>query len=395
MSEKHGDCIEFNCTGLHGLIQHGFADSSVAVIGVDHLEPVIDHRLSVTSIVNDDFAVLASHVDQLPSRNVDLIEMINTIDIDVLIVYLVFGWIMFRMVKKVEKSSLWLILRHLLKEGHHSVLGHHQPYNLVIIAVTMAIFWLHCMLGNQISTDLIAAPPPVLIDSVSDLLESNRLPIIGLKPSEKISVSTNTKWQQVWSRFVEANRSEVMTSKNGVFEHPIEYMIESKAVLMLMSRRLSLIERFYCMAEPVKNLLYKGRQRIGQSMEVRLLNPHVSRQLRSAIDRAHVAIEMYGIRHYADKVFAENIVGESAVIDRCLAIKGYQRNHMISVKPIGLRNVYYLILTTMVGSIVGVVFLAVEKRRRPRGRPHKLRKKRIRNRRLSTTILRTKSNKQK
>ena len=211
------------------------------------------------------------------------------------------------------------------------------------------------MFGNLISTDLVAAPPPVLIDKLTDLLKFNRKPIFGIVSDLKFSTSSNPIWRQIWN-----NRHRSLNStKNSYLA--LDDMATNGDVLILSNiYEVTTIERMYCMREPSVNMFYKGSQKIDQVSEARILNSNISNYLRTSINRAHVATEMYGIRQKIDGDFAEVFLGQSTEVDRCLETNGYKLNQMVSVTPIGLDNVRYLVMTMLMALILGTICIVHE-----------------------------------
>ena len=199
IANEYGNCHEYQCTGMRGFIQNGGADCTLAVQVLDQLEPIIDNRLSISSVNSDSWFTLASIVPEIESRNLDLIETLNIIDFDVIVVYIVIGLILFKMATLTVWSSTWLTMRHMIKQEHQLNVDS-QRLKMASLWFTIAIFWLHCMYGNLVSTDLVAATSPDLIDSLEQVLISNRKPILGLQAEQAFSSSMSPKWRKVLDR---------------------------------------------------------------------------------------------------------------------------------------------------------------------------------------------------
>ena len=213
------------------------------------------------------------------------------------------------------------------------------------------------MFGNLISTDLVAAPPPVLIDKLTDIFEYNRKPLFDPISGLKFSTSRNKIWRSLW------NSRHRLVKTMADMQWALDDMAINGSVLLTIDGPLSILERMYCMKELSKNrnMFYKGKQRIGQVNEARILNVNISSYLRKSINRAHVAFEMYGMRKKTTRLdFAEMVLGKSPEVDRCLASNGYQLNRMISVKPIDIYNVRYLTSTLLFALIFGTLLIGYE-----------------------------------
>ena len=173
------------------------------------------------------------------------------------------------------------------------------------------------MFGNLISTDLVAAPPAVLIDKLTDILEFNRKTIFGTESGLKFSTSRNQIWRQIWN-----NRHRIVDSIDE--SHLVLNDMATNGDVLILSRQneVSLIERIYCMQQPSVNMFYQGDQKIGEVSEARILKVNISCHLRTSINRGHVAIEMYGIRQKDEGKFADIVIGKSTKVDRCMATNG-------------------------------------------------------------------------
>ena len=118
ISDEIGDCLKSQCSGLKGSVQNGDADVSLFFMGLDNFDPIIDNRLSISKINSDSYTTLASIVDDTKSRNMDIIETLTNIDVQVLILYILFGWSLFRWFSNISESNLWLTWRHLILQCH-------------------------------------------------------------------------------------------------------------------------------------------------------------------------------------------------------------------------------------------------------------------------------------
>ena len=343
---------------MRRLIQNGDADSSIDAQYIGQLEPIVDNRLSISTIVRQSYSSLASIIGETDSRNLDLIETIKIIDFEVVLIYILLGLIIFSLSTFKMMTSLWLILRSIVRQNY-SLRIKSRWLKMASCWFAIALFWLHCMYGNLMSTDLVAAPPPVLVDSITELLVSNREPMFGFYAHHVFSTSRNQKWREVLSRSNHFLRK--LEDILGILDKMAR---KDGAILVTTGTGLSLLERAYCMKLPEVNRFYKGCDKFGESNEARLLNVNISRHLRAAINRGHSAVEMYGI---GEKIFrrdfAELALGQSSEVDRCLANKGYRKNKMVTVTQIKYHNVQYLLSSTiMIQLVMGLVVIFIEKR---------------------------------
>ena len=353
IAEKFGDCLEYQCSGLKGIVQKGEADASLFFIHLHNLGPIIDNRLSISKINSDSYTTLSSIVGDTKSRNMDIIESLTIIDVEVLILQILFGWLLFCCFSNISESNAWLTWRHLILQCHQPIRSS-ERLKMASICFSISLFWLHCMFGNLISTDLVAAPPPLLIDKLTDIFDFNRKPIFGIESGLKFSTSQDHIWRKLWNK------------KIRVLKGPDELhlvlndMSMNGNVLVSMNYVASTVERIYCMQNPAKNMFFRGSLKIGRVNEAQILNVNISSHLRDTINRAHVATKLYGIKDKIDEDYAEMVLGKSAKVDHCLATNGYKLNRMISVKPIDFYNVRYLATTMPFVLIFGTLCVGYE-----------------------------------
>ena len=354
VADEFGNCLKPQCSGLKGLVQHGDADASLFYISLDNLDPIIDNRLSISKISSDNYISLTSIVGDLKSRNMDIIETLTIIDVEVLILYILVGWFLFWWFSNISDSNLWLTWRHIIGQCHEPNQSSGR-LKTASVCFLMSLFWFHCMFGNLISTDLVAAPPPVLIKKLSDIFEFNRKPSFGTNSGLKFSISRNKIWRKLWN-----NRHRLVKTKADL-RLALSDMAMDGDVLLTMKYQLTMVERMYCMQKLNKNMFYKGNRKIGRVNEAHILNVNISSHIRTAIDRAHVAYDMYGMREkMALRDFAETILGTSAEVDQCLASNGYRLNQMVSVKPLDFYNVRYLTCSLLFALVLGTVLIGHE-----------------------------------
>lgn len=251
----------------------------------------------------------------------------------------------------------WNIIRAILFQGDFSFVAWKQ--RIVSLIIVVGLFFIKNYYDGNFKTDLTLKMPEARIDTLSDLLQSNRWPVFinGDTSAVYIERAVDHDAMQVASIYRERRRKgqmSVATTTVKSISDMLTAIRKSESVLICIEPAEIMFRSIDCFSQgnykPSSEQLYTSKSRFNDEMRAFVYNPNISIELRSRLDKRLMRVyEMY----FMTKELAE--LDES--IAETLSIP-FNWKYMSCIKPDFHKDQHSEVISLKIDNMVGLITIA-------------------------------------
>lgn len=259
--------------------------------------------------------------------------------------------------KQTARNLIWNFL--IAPFGQHNFHFHSLIANYVLSQYLQLTFLLSIFFVNLMSTDLISQVSPRLIDSLSDLLNSD-LNAIFVKGSNLKNVfeqsSPHSTIGKIWSR------TPANSSYNSDAFWLITDVMESGKVGIFETFVNTFVERAYCSnSSHDQNLFYRSKDVITKTSQGVLVSKNMNRKLLKFVTRRQNSELEFGLRPYWERLWSSRAIEITIDIEKCIINNPLTKKEKHPIKSLKIQNIKFFVWFVFDKSIFWFLVLIIER----------------------------------